>query len=251
MEKILAYDYPTRIFHWSFALLFIAGFLIAKTVDDDSVAFSYHMLLGLVLGTVALLRIIWGFVGSRYARFTSFELNPKSLIEYGSAIFTGKTKLYAGHNPASSWAAILMILFSLGLAFTGIQMAQNNNKEFYEEVHELLSNAFLFTAIAHVLGVVFHALRHKDMIGLSMIHGQKMTEESQAQDISSKHPIVALFFIIIVLAVGFKVVSNFNSQTRTLSFFGTQLSLGEAEENETGEVTSEKAKDKDGDNDND
>lgn len=251
MKKILAYDYPTRIFHWSFAMLFVAAFLIAKTVDDASITFSYHMLLGIVLATVAVLRIVWGIVGSRYARFTSFNLHPKSLLNYGTAIFTGKTKLYAGHNPASSWAAILMILFSLGLAFTGIQMAQNNNKEFYEEVHELLSHAFLFTAIAHVLGIIFHTIRHKDMIGLSMIHGQKSTEESSAQDIPNKHPLVAMIFVIIVLSLSFKVISNFNPQTRSLNFFGTQLSLGEVEENESEGATLDNGKDKDGDHDND
>lgn len=251
MKKILAYDFPTRVFHWSFAFLFVGAFLIAKTVDDESVTFSYHMLLGIILASVALLRIVWGIVGSKYARFTSFELNPLSLIEYGKAIFTGKTKLYAGHNPASSWAAILMILFSLGLAFTGIQMAQNNNKEFYEEIHEFLSHAFLFTAIAHVLGVVFHTIRHKDMIGLSMVHGEKSTDESQSQGISNKHPVVAIVFVILVLTLGFKVFSNFNSQNRTLNLFGTQLTLGENEGNEASEGPSENTKDKDGDDDND
>lgn len=251
MKKILAYDFPTRIFHWCFALLFVGAFLISKTVDDESVTFSYHMLLGIILAGVAFLRIIWGIVGSKYARFTSFELNPLSLIEYGKAIFTGKTKLYPGHNPASSWAAILMILFSLGLAFTGIQMAQNNNKEFYEEIHEFLSHAFLFTAIAHVLGVVFHTIRHKEMIGLSMVHGEKSTDESQSQGISNKHPVVAIVFVILVLTLGFKVFSNFNPQNRTLNLFGTQLTLGENEDNEASEGPSENTKDNDGDDDND
>lgn len=251
MKKILAYDFPTRLFHWSFALLFVGAFLIAKTVDDDNVTFSYHMLLGIILAGVSLLRIIWGFVGSKHARFSSFELNPLSLVEYGKGIFTGKSRLYAGHNPASSWAAILMILFSLGLAFTGIQMAQNSNKEFYEEVHEILSHAFLITAISHILGVVFHTIRHKDMIGLSMVHGEKSTEDEQEQGIPNKHPIIAAIYIILVFTLGFKVFANFNSQNRTLNLFGTQLILGESEENENSTTQSEQENEKDGDDDND
>ena len=130
-------------------------------------------------------------------------------------------------------------------------MAQNNNKEFYEEIHEFLSHAFLFTAIAHVLGVVFHTIRHKDMIGLSMVHGEKSTDESQSQGISNKHPVVAIVFVVLVLTLGFKVFSNFNSQNRTLNLFGTQLTLGENEGNEASEGPSENTKDKDGDDDND
>lgn len=231
MKKVIAYDYPTRIFHWSFALLFIAIFIIAKTIDDESVIFSYHMLLGLLLAVIALARIIWGLVGSTHARFSSFALHPKNLLEYFTAIFTGKTKLYVGHNPASSWAAILMILFALGLAFTGIQMAQDNNKHFFEEIHEFLSHAFLFTAIAHVLGIVFHTFRHKDLIGMSMINGEKTTEDPQAQSITQKHPLIAFLFLVLLIVTASSLFSNFNTQTRVLNMMGTQLTLGEAEEN--------------------
>lgn len=230
MKKVLAYDYPTRLFHWGFALIFVAIFIIAKTIDDESLIFSYHMLLGLLLAVIALARILWGFFGGTHARFSSFALHPKELLEYFTAIFTGKTKLYVGHNPASSWAAILMIIFSLGLAFTGIQMAQDNNKHFFEEIHEFLSHAFLFTAITHVLGIVFHTLRHKDLIAMSMIHGQKSTDEVQPLGITNKHPLIAFLFLVLIIVTATSLFSNFNSQTRVLNLFGNQLTLGETQD---------------------
>lgn len=251
MKKILSYDLPTRLFHWIFAALFIIIYLIAETIDDDSVTYSYHMLLGLVMALVVILRIVWGFVGSKYAKFSSFELHPIKMIEYITDIISGKTKLFAGHNPASSWAAILMMIFALGLAFTGIQMSQGNSKEFYEDIHEFLANAFLFTVIAHVLGIIFHSIRHKDLIALSMINGEKSASSDQ-EPIKSQHPIVAAIFVILVLAFGFKVFSSFDPATRKLNLMGYTLTLGESEdENESSEYSDKGEKNDDGEDDED
>lgn len=57
MRNQLVYDLPLRLFHWTFSGLFITAFLIAKTIDDDSVVFSCHMLAGLLLGFAVILRI--------------------------------------------------------------------------------------------------------------------------------------------------------------------------------------------------
>lgn len=80
MSIKLAYDLPTRIFHWCFALLFVFSFFIAKVIDDDSALYAYHMLSGILMSLLVILRVFWGFVGTRYARFSSFMLHPKDLI---------------------------------------------------------------------------------------------------------------------------------------------------------------------------
>lgn len=227
MNKPMVYDLPMRIFHWVFAGLFITSFLIAKTVDDESVIFSYHMLAGITLSATVLLRILWGLVGTRHARFASFPLKPTQLAEYFKSMITGKTKLYAGHNPASSWAAILMMTLALGLGLTGYLMA-NGQKESFEDIHELLANLFLITAAAHVAGIVFHTFIHKDMIGLSMLNGKKNTTE-QNSEIQSTQPLVALVFVLLLLAFSLNLINNFNSNTRTLNLFGNVLQLGENE----------------------
>ena len=84
--KTLIYDLPTRIFHWSFAALFIAAFAITKLVKGDSPQFPLHMLAGLTLGVAVLLRVIWGLIGTRHARFADFDLKPSSLLAYFKGI---------------------------------------------------------------------------------------------------------------------------------------------------------------------
>src|SRR5690606_19853344 len=136
MDKAKVYDLPTRIFHWLFAGLFIAAFAIAQLTDDESAWFSQHMLLGLILFVTAVLRISWGIIGSRYARFSSLPLNPRRLLEYFSQILSTKGRAYFAHNPASAWAAVTMMGLSLGLGVTGYLMAAGQT-EVFEDLHEL------------------------------------------------------------------------------------------------------------------
>lgn len=225
MKNQLVYDLPLRLFHWIFAALFIAAFTIAKTVDDESVVFSYHMLAGLLLGLVVLLRVIWGFVGTKHSRFSGLALNPYDLVSYFTGVVSGSKKKWSGHNPASSWATLLMFTLALGLGLTGYLMA-SGQKEAFEDLHELLANGFLIVVLLHVAGVVLHAFRHQDRIVFSMIDGTK--ENTPISDaIESSRPIVAIVFIGFVATFAVYLTKNFNSQNQTLNFFEIQLQLGD------------------------
>ncbi len=233
MHKKLIYDLPTRIFHWGFAGLFVAAFFIAKTMDDENPTFSYHMLAGLMLAGLVILRLIWGVIGTRYARFSSFALNPIDLIEYGKGIFTGNKKRWPGLNPASSYATIIMLGSSLVLAITGYLMA-TGSKEAFEDIHELFANVFLVTVLLHVAGVLFHSFRHQDGIALAMVHGKKDEDEPHSEPVGQK-PIIALLLIVLMATFGGYLVKNYNTSTRELNFFGKTLSLGEKEDENEGE----------------
>jgi cytochrome b len=227
MRKQLIYDLPTRIFHWAFAGLFVFAFFIAKTVDDENLVFSYHMLAGLMLGGLVTLRIIWGFFGTKYARFSSFALHPKELIQYLMGILSGNRNRWPGHNPASSWAALTMMGSALMLALSGILMT-TGYKESFEDIHELFANAFLVTVLLHISGVVVHALRHQDGIALAMVHGKK-EEAAGHTGISGHKPVAALLLVVLMGVFGGYLAKNYNSSTNQLNFFGKSLSLGEIE----------------------
>jgi cytochrome b len=252
MKNHLIYDLPTRIFHWLFAGLFVTAFFIAKTIDDDSPTFYYHMLAGLLLGFTVLLRILWGIVGTKYSRFSSFALHPKDLLAYLMGILTGDRRKWPGHNPASSWAALAMFVLALGLGITGYLMASGQTEEF-EDFHELLANGFLVVVLMHVAGVVLHSLRHQDAIGLSMVHGKKK-DIADSDGIASARPGVAFLFVGLVLMFTSQLVSGFDSKTLSLSLFGRTLQLGEGEESNSEEHGDTKAEgqtrnDEDGEDD--
>ncbi len=229
--KSKVYDWPTRLFHWSFAGLFVGTFLIAKTIDDESPAFSYHMLLGLTLSGTVVLRILWGLIGSKYARFSSFALMPSELFHYFKSLLFGHTARRLGHNPASSWAALIMMTLAIGLGVTGYLMTSGGDKEAIEEIHELFANAFLVTAISHVAGVLLHTIRHRDGIALSMIHGGKTPIEGESP-ITHSHAGAGLIYIAIVGVFALHLTKNYDPGTKRLNLFGSTLQLGESDNGE-------------------
>ncbi|MFN7903970.1 MAG: cytochrome b/b6 domain-containing protein [Pseudobdellovibrionaceae bacterium] len=230
MERKLVYDLPTRLFHWIFGGLFLIAFAIAKTVDDDSSWFNLHSLVGLTLGFVVLLRIVWGIFGTQHARFSGFALNPMNLITYFTGIMSGEKKRWAGHNPASSWAGLVMMSLALCLAFTGYLMTSGPDKETFEDIHEILANSFMIVVVLHILGILLHTFRYKEMIGLSMIDGKK-AEVPPSQTINSSKPFFGYLFVSLVLAFGMYLYKNYDLQKGALQFFGSSLQLGEPESN--------------------
>lgn len=228
------YDLPTRAFHWIFAACFIAAFTISNTIDDDNLAFSYHMIFGLIMVFSVLMRGVWGLIGSRHARFTDFSLNVSELVAYLKGILTGTNRKWVGHNPASSWAALAMMILAFGLGVSGISMATGVAGDVLEEVHELLANAFIVVVILHIAGIVIHQLKYKDFIGISMVTGFKQDLPEDTESVS-RHLVVGFLFLILVAVLSAYLVQNFNSSSRTLSFFGSQLQLSENEADEHGE----------------
>ena len=228
MQKVSVYDLPTRAFHLLFGVLFVTSFFIGKFIDDDSSLYAYHMLSGLTMAFMVILRIIWGIVGTKYARFSSFKLSPKDLIAYFQNILSGKTKRELGHNPASSYAAIVLFLLTFAIVGTGLLMVNGVAKEFFEEIHELFTLAFLLTVIFHIAGVVFHQLRHQDGMIFSMFNGKKEAVKGQLESYRNS-PIVLVIFLLLVIGFSGNLLKNFDSQTGSLNLFGKQLQLGEHE----------------------
>jgi len=229
MKKIKVYDFPTRIFHWLFAGLFVFAFFIAKVIDDDQPLYAYHKLAGLLVMFLVLLRIVWGLIGSKYAKFSSFRLRPSEVVEYFTSILRTKSKRYIGHNPASSYAALAMFGFAIGLVSTGVLMSKGISKDFFEEIHELCGNGFVIIAIAHVAGVILHRVKHNDGILFSMLNGQKEAVDGKSE-ITSSRPFVALIFIGLILTFGLYLNKSYNSKTQKLNIFGTQIKLGDGEQ---------------------
>lgn len=253
MRSTLVYDLPTRLFHWFFSGLFLLSFVIAKTIDDESLIFSYHMLSGLLLSGLVIWRIAWGIIGSEHARFSGYNLNPIHLKDYFLGILSGSKKRWLGHNPASSWAAITMFTLALGLAITGYLMSIGN-KESFEDIHEFMANTFIVVVVLHVAGVILHSIRHQDAIALSMIDGKKEVSTSSS-GIPSSRRFAAIILLGLVMSGGLFLFKHFDSQNRTLTIFGQTLQLGENEEDDREQKNISKdgsilnKKDDDGDND--
>jgi hypothetical protein len=166
---------------------------------------------------------IWGFVGSRYARFGSFALAPRALFRYLWALATGKGESHVGHNPATSWVALAMLVSVLGVAVTGAMAAMGVWS--LRHVHALFAYGTALLAVLHVAGVALHALRRRDDLVLGMIDGRKAVPSQRG--LRSTHPIVALVFLVLIGGAAVELVRSYDASRRTLALPGiAQVRLG-------------------------
>jgi cytochrome b len=229
MRQVLVYDLPTRFFHWLFAGFFVTAFAIANLVDDESIRFSLHMLAGLGMLFVVLLRLAWSLLGTRHARLTDLALNPVQLLAYFKGMGSGGSRRWIGHNPASSWAAVTMVGLALGLGATGYLMATGGGSDGLEEAHELMANAFLVVVLLHLGGVAAHVLRHRDHLQAAMATGRKAALSGEQAPVRPARAAGLAFVVLTGLFVGY-LLRNYDAQARTLQLFGSTLQLGENEQ---------------------
>lgn len=168
-SKVLVWDVPTRVFHWLLALSFAGAFLTAESERYRDV----HVTLGYtVLGLVAF-RLVWGLVGTRYARFWSFAYGPRSVLSYVKSLFTRSPQHHLGHNPAGSWAIYALLALSLLAGASGYATYDDIGGDWMEDVHEALANTLLGVVFIHIAGVLLSSLFHRENLVRSMVTGYK------------------------------------------------------------------------------
>jgi cytochrome b len=189
-------------------LLILGALAISLLVDDSSPWYPYHSVLALIAAPLIVLRILWGFVGTRHARFWSFLFSPKAVVKYFIDALRWRETRHSGHNPGAAYFVILLMVLPLLSVLSGYQLGQGNKQ--VKEFHEILAYVLLGVIGVHILGVILHTLRHKEMIAVSMIDGKKQAEASQA--IPSSRPVVGLLFLMIALAWGVSVYRGYDTR---------------------------------------
>jgi cytochrome b len=175
MQRILVWDIPTRFFHWALALSFTGAYLTAETERYRDI----HIVLGYTLLGLIVFRLLWGFTGSRYARFNSFLFKPVEIVTYLRSLLERKPQHYLGHNPAGSVAIFLMLGLSLLAGVSGILLYQEVGGEMFEDFHEGAANFMLAVVFIHIAGVIVSSWLHRENLVRSMITGFKNGEASQ------------------------------------------------------------------------
>jgi len=195
MKRILVWDLPTRVFHWLLAASFLGAFLTAESERYRDI----HVVLGYtVLGLVAF-RFLWGLIGTRYARFSSFPIAPRRVLQYLKSLFTRTPQHHVGHNPAGSLAIYAILALAVLAAATGYAAYNEIGGEWLSELHEGAANAMLGLVAMHIGAVIVSSLIHRENLVAAMLNGYK---NGRAGDgIRRKHWFVAA--AVLLATVGF------------------------------------------------
>lgn len=157
------------VFHWSLVGLFAVAFLSGDEVE------WLHLAAGYTIGALVAMRIVWGFIGPRYARFSDFVKGPRAVAAFLKQSTSLEAPRHLGHNPAGGLMILALIAALIGLSATGVLMTTDSywGSETLEDVHEAIANITLVLIALHVLGVIVASIEHGENLVLSMLTGRK------------------------------------------------------------------------------
>ena len=169
MQSVAVWDPLVRATHWTVAALVIGQLTV---IDDD---WALHEWAGyLVLGLVAL-RLAWGLVGPRHARFSAFPPSLKAARAHLADLWQGRHRLYLSHNPLGALMAYNLWASLIAVCVTGVMLTLDAfwGVEWVEEVHEVVANWVLVSILLHVAGVIFETRYSRVNLVRAMITGTK------------------------------------------------------------------------------
>ena len=166
---VRVWDPLVRIFHWSLVGLFTFAFLTGDEWQKP------HEVAGYVIAGLIGFRVIWGFVGSRHARFASFIYRPSTVAGFLTDTVRMKARRYLGHNPAGGLMVIALLLVLAAISLSGFMMTTNAywGVEWVEELHEASAFAALGLIGLHVGGVIVAGFEHGENLVRAMVTGRK------------------------------------------------------------------------------
>lgn len=188
--KVLVWDWTVRCGHWLMAAAFIVAYLTAESETWRLV----HVISGSLVLAVASYRIVWGVVGTRYARFTDFVSSPGRLMAYLRSLWQRRPEHYVGHNPAGGWAILLLLALGISAGISGWAVYNDVGGEWLEEGHEVLANILLGVVLVHISGVLVSSLLHRENLVRAMISGYKYGKPEDA--IKSSRPLALIFLAV-------------------------------------------------------
>ena len=174
-STVRVWDRAVRLLHWTLVAA------VALSALGLVALFGVHQPAGYVALAAVLVRSVWGGVGSRYARFAQFVRGPRAALRYARAVAAGREPRFIGHNPLGGWMVVALMLCVIGLALTGWLYTTDAlfGDETVETIHRGLAWTLLGLVVAHVAGVLFTGLRHRENLVAAMFSGAK---RAPAQD---------------------------------------------------------------------
>lgn len=185
-EKARVWDLPTRLFHWALAAC-VVGSLVSINLGGNAV--GWHFRFGYAILTLLIFRLAWGFVGPRYARFSSFPPNPLAALRH----LRGQDATMAGHSPLGALSVYALLLSLAFQAGTGLfandaimwdgplrNTVSNATSDWLTSLHK--TNRFVLLALIglHLAAIAFYTLLERKSLVRPMITGDALLPAERA-----------------------------------------------------------------------
>lgn len=214
MNKVRVWDLPTRLFHWGLAVC-VVGLVVTGEVGDF--AMVWHFRLGYGVLSLLLFRLVWGFIGGHWSRFSTFVVGPRTVLRY----LQGQRSPFqsVGHNPLGSLSVLALLggallqvtagLFSDDEIATAGPLAKLSPGAwvgFATHYHTTVGKiALIVLVVLHLAAIAFYRIRHQNSLVHSMVTGDKELPESfesVRDDAQSRCIALAVFGVCAGLVAG-------------------------------------------------
>ena len=206
-ESRLVWDLPVRVTHWALVLA-VAGCWATHYAGVEW--FAWHRRLGYTVLVLVVFRIVWGFVGTRHARFASFLRGPRALLAY----LRERGRATVGHNPIGALSVVALLALLLLQAATGLLANDEimNTGPFYgwiapelsnriTSLHRASSDWLLVLMGLHLAAVAFYVRVRRQPLVNAMVTGRKPAEDVPAGEAITSSRVLLACVIVAVLAV--------------------------------------------------
>ncbi|WP_210542400.1 cytochrome b/b6 domain-containing protein [Rhodoferax sp. PAMC 29310] len=184
-SKVRVWDLPSRIFHWLLASSVIG---LVVTANVGGAAMEWHFRLGYTVLSLLLFRLVWGLVGGRWSRFSSFLYSPATLWRYMTG--RGRPEHSIGHNPMGALSVYAMLVFLLLQVGAGLfsddeisaygplgKFVSNETVVSATFYHTNVGKFILLALIAiHLIAIVYYVFKKKNNLVRPMLSGDKATD---------------------------------------------------------------------------
>ena len=211
LRPVKVWDLPVRLFHWVLVVLFLFMFFTGKAKGNWM---EWHMYSGYTILALVLFRIMWGFAGSTYARFSSFVAGPGRGIAFAKKLLSKTPAHVAGHNPIGGWMVLVLLAALLLQAGTGLfanddisiegPLFKYVSKELSDRlttIHYYNFNVLVCLAVVHIAAVLYHVFVKKENLVSAMFTGEKRLDagtEVSAVRFASSWRALSLFVLALV-----------------------------------------------------
>ena len=169
-SEVKVWDPLIRVFHWATVTLCLLNFFVLEEGETP------HRWLGYLATALVCARIVWGFVGSRYARFSDFFPTPAKIVRHVQNVRSGTHDDYPGHNPVAALMIFALMGLVLALGVTGYMQGTDEywGEDWVQELHEALASTLIALAGLHAAAAIVMGRLERTNLVHAMLTGVKI-----------------------------------------------------------------------------
>lgn len=169
IDAHFVWDRFVRVFHWSLVSCVAFNYFV---LDDGK---TFHQWVGYLATSMVVARIVWGFIGSRYARFSDFFPTPRRVADHVRQVKRGNHSTSLGHNPIGALMMLGLMATVLALGMTGWMQTLDAywGEEWLQNLHRNIGNALIGMATLHAVAAIVMGRVERTRLIKAMFTGVK------------------------------------------------------------------------------